>query len=98
MPQREDDMRAWVAPLRGMQLAQRGHGPHLTAVQQAWDRIAAAHATVNAHPDRDTLLPADARFPRIHSRLHDGHAHASKASSAVVCSHSFLALYDMERA
>ena len=34
---------AWVAPLRGLQLAQLGHGRHLTAVQQAWARIAAAH-------------------------------------------------------
>jgi hypothetical protein len=35
-------------------------------------RIAACHAAVEAHADLDTLLPADARFPRIHSRLTDG--------------------------
>ena len=65
-------MRAWVAPLHGLQLAQLGHGRHLTAVQQAWARIAAAHAAVDARADRDTLLPADARFPRIYSRFDDG--------------------------
>ena len=27
---------------------------------------------VDARADRDTLLPADARFPRIYSRLDDG--------------------------
>ena len=63
-----------------MQLAQLGHGRHITAVQQAWGRIAASHAAVEAHADLDTLLPADARFPRIHSRLTDGRHHTRTSS------------------
>ena len=43
----------------------------ITALQQAWDRIATSRAAVAAHPDLGKL-PDDTRFPRIHSRLVDG--------------------------
>ena len=64
--------RAWCGPLRGAQLAQAGQGRHLTALQAAWDRIAEAHTRMQRRGDLAALLPDDAHFPEMHSRLQHG--------------------------
>ncbi len=66
----------WIPPLRHIDLARRGAAggalPFQTSLAAAFDRIAAAHRLVSLRPDRQTLLPADARFPSLFSRLDDG--------------------------
>ena len=68
-------MRTWIPALRGRQLAHRGPGdvlPYQRHVAEAWDRLASAHRTVSLQPGHADLLPADACFPDLHSRLDDG--------------------------
>ena len=64
-------MRAWLPPLRGLSLARPGLGAHIEAVQDAYDRLARAHVAVGLSPSFH-LLPDDAHFPQIRSRLLDG--------------------------
>ena len=68
-------MRTWIPALRGRQLAHRGPDdvlPYQRHVAEAWDRLASAHRAVSLQPGHADLLPADARFPDLHSRLDDG--------------------------
>lgn len=67
--------RSWLPALHGRQLAHRGPGegfPYQQHVHTAWQRIQRAHAAVCLDAQHGTLLPADARFPEIHTRLDDG--------------------------
>ena len=75
-------MRAWIPALRGRQLAHIGPGegfPYQRHVRDAFDRICRAHTAVGLNPQHDALLPADARFPQMHSRLDDGRLSAATA-------------------
>ena len=68
-------MRSWIPALHGRQLAHLGSGtpfPYQRHIREAWERISAAHLAVSLDPNHITLLPPDARFPSIHSRLTDG--------------------------
>ncbi len=68
-------MRSWIPALRGRQLAHTGAGegfPYQQHVATAFDRIHRAHTAVGLDPQRDSLLPADARFPELHTGLDDG--------------------------
>ena len=68
-------MRAWIPALYGRQLAHRGPDDgfaYQRHVADAFDRLVTAHRAVSLRPDHTDLLPAEARFPAVHSRLDDG--------------------------
>ena len=69
-------MCTWVPHLRGRQLAHTGpHGSapaYQVSVAASWDRLSHAHTLVSAHHDHASLLPTEAHFPELHSRLDHG--------------------------